>query len=65
MVIDINFKKDFLSIEETAQLFGLGYSVIWRQIKNGDLPHIRIGRQYVISQKHIREYIKKLEERNV
>lgn len=41
-------KKEFLNIKETSQLLGASRMTIYRQIKNGYLPAIKLGRRTII-----------------
>lgn len=41
-------KKEFLSIKETSELLGASRMTIYRQIKKGYLPAIKLGRRTII-----------------
>ena len=40
-------KKTF-SVEEVAQILGIGRASAYRAIKRGEIPSIRIGRRYLV-----------------
>ena len=39
-----------LTIPELADKMGLTRIAIWRRVKNGQIPAVKIGRQYIISE---------------
>jgi len=41
-------KQRFYSISEFARLTGMNATVIWKLIKKGEIPAIRIGKKYLI-----------------
>lgn len=49
--------KEFYSIEEIADLLGVRYQLIYRLVRDGELPASRIGRIYRISRQDIEEYL--------
>jgi len=48
-----NQKKQYISIPELAKLLGLSRIAVFRKVKSGEIPAVRIGRNYAISYKHI------------
>ncbi len=48
-------KKAYLSISETAEMFAVSRTTIWRMIKRGQFKPIKIGHYKYISKKQIEE----------
>ncbi len=55
--IEYNFsqlnEKEFLSITDTCQLLGASRMTIYRQIKNGNIKAIKLGRRTIIRKSEI------------
>ena len=47
----------FYSLEEVAELLGVNYQLIYRLVRAGDLPALKIGRIYRITQAGLDEYL--------
>ena len=47
----------FYSLEEVAELFGVNYQLIYKLVKNGELPSVRIGKMFRISAPQLKEYM--------
>jgi len=52
-------EKQFMSLEEVADLLGVDYQLIYRLARSGELPASRIGRVYRVSQKDLDDYLEK------
>ena len=52
---DVNMK--FYSLEEVAELFGVNYQLIYKLVKSGELPSIRIGKVFRVSEIQLKEYM--------
>lgn len=54
---DYNFtqlnEKEFLSIADTCQLLGASRMTIYRQIKNGNIKAVKLGRRTIIKKSEI------------
>ncbi len=48
--------KDYLSLKEVAEICGVSYGTIKRDIENGKLPAYRIGRKYFIAKNDVDTY---------
>ena len=57
MVKKVAVEKEFLSLEEVADLLGVNYQLIYRQVRGGLLPAARIGRVYRVSKKDLEAYL--------
>lgn len=47
----------FYSLEEVAELFGVNYQLIYKLVKTGELPSVRIGKMFRVSEVQLREYM--------
>jgi len=46
-------KEKYLSIPELAKILGLSRIAVYRQVKNGNIKAVKIGRAYAIPQQQI------------
>ncbi len=46
-----------LSVAETARLLGICESKVYRLVREGSLPHLRIGRRLIIPTTALQEWI--------
>ena len=49
--------RQFLSIEEVADLLGVNYQLIYRLVRAGELPAARLGRVYRIDRRDLDAYL--------
>ena len=47
----------FYSLEEVAELFGVNYQLIYKLVKTGELPSVRIGKMFRVSEMQLKEYM--------
>jgi len=47
------FKEKYITIPQLAKLLGLSRIEVYRKVKKGQIPAIRVGRVYVISDRDI------------
>ena len=47
----------FYSLEEVADLFGVNYQLIYKLVKSGELPSVRIGKMFRVSAPQLKEYM--------
>ena len=47
----------FYSLEEVAELFGVNYQLIYKLVKSGELPSVRIGKMFRVSEPQLKEYM--------
>lgn len=47
----------FYSLEEVAELFGVNYQLIYKLVKSGELPSVRIGKMFRISAPQLKVYM--------
>ncbi len=55
----MNEDKEFLSLEEVADLMGVTYQLIYRLVRSGELPAVRLGKLYRVSNQDLRAYLEK------
>ena len=46
--IQTEAEKETLTVEETAQVLGIGRSLAYRMVQGGELPTLRLGRRILI-----------------
>ena len=49
----IKNKKRYISIPELAKLLGLSRIAVFKKVKSGEIPAVKIGRNYAISYHYI------------
>ncbi|MFH0909535.1 MAG: helix-turn-helix domain-containing protein [bacterium] len=49
--------KEFLSLEEVADLLGVNYQLIYKLVRSGELPAARVGRVYRVLRRDLDRYI--------
>ncbi len=53
----MNTEKEFLSLEEVAELLGVDYQLVYKLVRSGALPAGRVGRMYRVMRKDLYAYI--------
>ncbi len=48
-------KRQFVRIEEVAEILGVHYNTVWRLVKDGTIPSKRIGKAILIPKKYLSE----------
>ena len=51
--------KRFYTLEEVAEYLGVNYQLVYRLVKSGELPAVRIGRVYRIEKQQLEDFITK------
>ena len=49
--------REYLSLEEVADLLGVNYQLIYRLVRSGELPAIRLGRVYRVDRTDLDAYL--------
>ena len=49
----------FLTIAEVAAMMRVSKMTVYRIVHNGDLPAVRVGRSFRVTEKDVDEYIKR------
>jgi excisionase family DNA binding protein len=50
-------QRPFLSPNEYAHLLGLSVSKVYKMLRKGELPHVRIGSAYRIHRDTVKRYV--------
>ena len=51
-------KARFLTVQEVADLMRVSSMTVYRLIKAGELPAVRVGRSFRVSEEAVNEYLK-------
>ena len=54
---DMNAESEYMSLEEVAGKMGVKYLTIYRLVKSGELPAVRLGKQYRVSKRELEGYL--------
>ncbi|MBA4386635.1 MAG: hypothetical protein C0404_01570 [Verrucomicrobia bacterium] len=54
-----DMEKEYLSMEEVADMLGVTYQLIYKLVRSGEMPAIRLGKLYRISKKDLDIYLEK------
>ena len=49
----------YMSLEEVADMLGVTYQLIYRLVRSGDLPAVRLGKLYRVSQDDLNSYLER------
>jgi excisionase family DNA binding protein len=49
--------RDLLSVSQLSQELGMGKSWVYRQLKDGEIPTYRLGRNLKVSREELEEYL--------
>jgi len=49
--------KEYLSVEEVAEIMGVTSQLIYRLVRSGELPASRLGKLYRVSRKDLNHYL--------
>jgi excisionase family DNA binding protein len=52
-------RRRYFSIPEVASLLGMSRVAIYKKVKNGEIPAIKLGRTYAISSIYVRQLLGK------
>ena len=47
----------FYSLEEVAEVFGVNYQLVYKLVKTGELPSVRIGKVFRVSGVQLKAYM--------
>lgn len=51
--------KEYLSLEEVAEVLGVTYQLIYRLVRTGELPASRLGKLYRVSRSDLASYLER------
>ncbi len=58
-------EKEFYSLEEVGERLGVTYQLIYRLVRAGELPAMRIGKLYRVSGKDLDHYLEQSKQASV
>ena len=53
----MSLQKPFYSLEEIAEMLGVTYQLIYRLVRSGEIPAVRLGRLYRVSKPDLERYL--------
>ena len=54
----------YMSLEEVADMLGVTYQLIYRLVRSGELPAVRLGKLYRVSQGDLNSYLERSKSGN-
>ena len=51
--------EGYMSLEEVAELMGVTYQLIYRLVRSGELPAVRLGKLYRVSRTDLEAYLER------
>jgi len=57
-------EKEFLSLEEVADMLGVTYQLVYKLARSGELPALRLGKLYRVSRTDLDEYLESKKREN-
>lgn len=57
-------EKEYMSLEEVADLLGVTYQLVYRLAKSGELPAARLGKLYRVSRSDLDAYLEDKKREN-
>ncbi len=52
-------EKEFMSLEDVAELMGVNYQLIYKLVRSGELPAARLGKVYRIQRRDLESFLEK------
>ena len=52
-------EKGYMSLEEVAEMLGVTYQLIYRLVRSGELPAVRLGKLYRVSKSDLDKYLER------
>ena len=49
--------KKYLALEDVADMLGVNYQLIYRLVRSGELPAIKLGRIYRVTEEDLQDYL--------
>lgn len=53
----MNEESEYMGLDEVALKMGVKYLTIYRMVRSGELPAVRLGKQYRVSKRELEEYL--------
>ena len=51
--------EEYKSLEEVAEMLGVTYQLIYRLVRSGELPAVRLGKLYRVSKRDLDAYLER------
>ena len=51
--------EEYMSLEEVADMLGVTYQLIYRLVRSGELPAVRLGKLYRVSKSDLNAYLER------
>ena len=51
--------NNYMSLDEVAEMLGVTYQLIYRLVKDGELPAVRLGKLYRVSRAELEAYLER------
>ncbi len=52
-------ESEYMSLEEVSNMLGVTYQLIYRLVRSGELPAVRLGKLYRVSRNDLDGYLKR------
>jgi len=52
-------EQEYMSLEEVADMLGVTYQLIYRLVRSGELPAVRLGKLYRVSKADLNDYLER------
>lgn len=52
-------ESEFMSLENVAEMLGVTYQLIYRLVRSGELPAVRLGKLYRVSRQDLDGYLER------
>jgi excisionase family DNA binding protein len=59
MAADDKSESTFLTVAEVAAMMRVSKMTVYRLVHNGDLPAVRVGRSFRVTEHDVNEYLRK------
>lgn len=53
---------EVLTLEQVAELLQVHYMTVYKIVRNGDIPAVKVGRSYRVLRKDVFDYLEKLKK---
>lgn len=58
-MMDTTTERLLLTVEEAARRLGIGRSLAWRLVRDGELPSVRLGRLVRVPERALEDWLKR------
>lgn len=50
-------EQDYYTLKQIAEMWGMNLQTIRIYVKNGELKASKVGKQYIVSKEHLKEFV--------